>query len=189
MAKKKVAKRATAKRAQKARAISTVIAHEFLADPSAVALSRFNTIDDAAAGVLAASDESLCLGGLTHLSDAAAQGLATYKGRCLELYGLTEVSDETARFLAKVRSVVNLNGVKHLSDEAKRHFTKPAGQVYLTTAWRETVSEIVGAKAKRGEQLVPSEIAATLQKQGINFPVPAVINVLKSMDRKKRDRR
>lgn len=111
------------------------LAEEFLSGESEHDLSKFTSIEDAAAEALAREKpEHLDLPGLRTLSDAAAAALAQLREVSLDLSGLTSLSDTAAVSLAQVRSDMpglNLGGVTSLSDAAISAFGQHEGVLSL----------------------------------------------------------
>jgi hypothetical protein len=70
------------------------------------------------AKALAWTVETLCLDGLTSLSEEAAWWLGLHNGHLLSLNGLTTLSTEAAQSLAQHKGNMYLNGLISLSDEA-----------------------------------------------------------------------
>ena len=91
------------------------IAEQFLKDKQSVDLSKFTSIEDAAARSLAKFEGDLDLYGLTSLSASAAQALAQHNGENLKIEGLMNLSDEAAQALAKHKENLWLDGLTSLS--------------------------------------------------------------------------
>ncbi len=102
------------------------IAKQFLEDEdSAVDLSEFTAIEDAAAESLSKHEGELYLdlSGLTSLSDAAAKSLSKHEDN-LNLDGLTSLSDAAAKSLSKHVGDLELSGLTSLSDVAAKSLSK-----------------------------------------------------------------
>ena len=104
-----------------AKHLSVHIARRFLEHPASVNLSRFESVEDAAADVLSTYTFGLELDGLTSLSDAAAESLGkqgepvVYE---LTLNGLSCLSEQAAEALSRHEGGLELNGVTSLSNGA-----------------------------------------------------------------------
>lgn len=90
---------------QQLKCITLEIAQNFL-DGKSVYLGAYETIDDAAATVLADHKGLLGLHGLTSLSDIAATALAAHQSM-LFLFGLTSLSDFAVLALAQHKKVIH----------------------------------------------------------------------------------
>ncbi len=156
------------------------VAERFVADPTAMELSKFSSLDDDAAEVLSkyGGDELgleglvsiteaaidllskyegvLNLEGLASLSDSQAESLAKCKGRGVRLNGLTAISDKQAEILSRHPGFLNLNGISEISESQVENLSQHRGVSLtlglksLTDAQAESLSKHDGCLVLNG---------------------------------------
>ena len=111
--------------------ISKEVAEQFLTRKDTLGLSRFSSMDDAAAEILSRYDGGeLYLDGLATLSEVVAESLSKFKGE-LWLGGINELSDTAFKYLSKVEGSLQLSSLTSLSDTAAKYLSNHRGGLYL----------------------------------------------------------
>jgi hypothetical protein len=155
------------------------IAAHFFKDPDSVNLSKFTSIEDAAAKSLVKFEGGLRLNGLTTLSDRAAQVLARHEGD-LSLDGLTTLSDEAAQALAQHQGDLSLDRLITLSDGAARALGQHKGSLYLMSVTSLSNAALQALASHNGEVFlgnttVEKFLARPLKRLKASAKAPEVI--------------
>jgi hypothetical protein len=132
--------------------ITKEVAAQFLKNPHSVNLSKYTSIEDAAAKLLVKVEgcDWLRLNGLTTLNDKAAQVLGRYEGE-LSLDGLTTISDRAAQELGRHEGDLSLDRLTTLSDGAAQALGQHKGGLSLLSVTSLSNAAVQALASHKGE--------------------------------------
>jgi hypothetical protein len=131
-------------------------------------LDGLTKISDKSAKELSNYTGGLSLNGLNELSDKAAEELSKFKGAYLNLNGLNELSDKAAEELSRFKGNLNLKGLSKLSDKAAAELSKFQGQSLGLYGLSELSDRVAQSLAKYQGHL------------GLEHELQCLMNVLRS---------
>lgn len=137
---------------EEAKILTAEIAEQFLKNSDAVALSKFTTIEEEAAPVLARyKGRRLNLMGLTSLSDTAANALSQYNGGRINLAGVKSLSSVAAQALTQQDLV--LDSLRNLSNATAQVLMKHKGMLLnMPKETRSVIDKLVRAEAEKAQE-------------------------------------
>ena len=123
-----------------------------------VDLSMYTDIEnDAADALINYEGIILRLNGISYLSDEASESLSKLCVNGLELRGLRELSVANARLFSKI-SMVYLDRLTSLSDEAADGLVRQPSQLHIPADWLEKYSNQFGQFSLEGKKIEDDEI-------------------------------